>query len=147
MKVSEIIKELATKLGADTAINTWCQSHYGEDVNVLIGIDQKRPPSPQEVPFIAFSSAESTDKGLLTEPALFIDVLWGVSSEERIETGNVLEYEGVRMCDELGSLIADVVVRVEGNYTTASSSYNVEYSTPWFPLWCGVLSLTINLRR
>lgn len=142
-----ILREIASGIANDAAINAWCQEHYEDDVHVQIGIDQKRPPSPQDVPFVAISSSESTEKGLLSQGALFFDVLWGVEDDGKTVTGNLTEYDGARLCDELGSLIAASISRVEPGWTAASGTYAVDLSTPWFPLWCGALQMTVNIRR
>jgi hypothetical protein len=145
--VYQILRELAAGVAANAAVNAWCQEHYSDDIHVILGIDQKRPPSPQDVPFVAFSASESTDKGLLTQGTLLFDVLWGVTDEGKTTDGNLTEYTGVRLCDELGALVSAALERVEKGYTVASGSYSIELSTPWFPLWCGLLSMTANIRR
>ena len=142
-----ILREIASGIATNAAINAWCQEHYEADVNVQIGIDQKRPPSPQDVPFVCISSSESTEKGLLSKGALFFDVLWGVEDEGKTVTGNLTEYDGARLCDELGSLVVYAIERVEPGWTAASGTYAVDLSTPWFPLWCGALQMTVNIRR
>ena len=142
-----ILREIASGIANDAAIKAWCQEHYEDDVHVQIGIDQKRPPSPQDVPFVAISSSESTEKGLLSQGALFFDVLWGVEDDGKTVTGNLTEYDGARLCDELGSLISASISRVEPGWTAASGTYAVDLSTPWFPLWCGALQMTVNIRR
>ena len=147
MVIYSILREIASGIATNAAINAWCQAQYGSDVHVQIGIDQKRPPSPQDVPFVAISSSESTEKGLLAKGGLFFDVLWGVESDSKTVTGNLAEYDGARLCDELGSLIAASIERVEPGWTAASGTYAVDLSTPWFPLWCGALQMVVNIRR
>jgi hypothetical protein len=58
-----------------------------------------------------------------------------------------VEYDGARECDEMGSLVAAALERVETSFTVASGTYDIDLSTPWFPLWCGVLTMNANLRR
>ena len=145
--IYSILRELASGIAGSAAINAWCQEHYETDVHVLIGTDQKRPPGPQDVPFVAITTTESTEKGLLSQGALIFEVVWGVESDTKTVTGNLTEYDGARLCDELGSLVAKALERVEPTYTAASGTYAIDLSTPWFPLWCGVLSMTVNLRR
>ena len=147
MVIYGVIKVLAQGVAENAALRAWCQEHYGKDPVVFVGIDQKRPPSPSDVPFVAFSSSESTEKGLLSQGALLFDVIWGVANEEKTVTGNLVEYDGARECDEMGSLVAAALERVEPSFTVASGTYDIDLSTPWFPLWCGVLTLNANLRR
>lgn len=142
-----VLRELAQGLANDSALLAWCQSKYGTPPTVMLGVDQKRPPSPEDVPFVAFSTSESTEKGLLTQGTLFFDVIWGVVNESKEADGNLAEYVGARECDEMGELVAKALERVEPRFTAAMGDYTIDLATAWFPLWCGTLNMTLNLRR
>jgi hypothetical protein len=144
INVNDILELFATKLAASTALDAWCQTNFGKDLTIFLGVDVREPPGKAFAPFVVLQPGPAQEGDEVSMFSYQVTVDWCIVQEETTVTGNVRRIKGLELCDDMGRLILDELRPASVNVTLSTWNYTVE-QVEFFPMIMAGLDLTLNV--
>lgn len=144
INVNDILELFGTKIAASTAIDTWCQTTFGKDLTVFIGVDTREPPGKAHAPFVVLQPGPAQEGDEVSTFSYQVTVDWCLVDEGATVTGNVHRIDGLEKIDVLGRMILEELRPASANVTLSAWNYTVE-QVEFFPMIMAGLDLTLNV--
>jgi len=144
----EITEFIADKVLASQDVKNFCQTNFGKQLLVMIGVDNNNPPSEAELPCLI---VEPTVKNIGSNDTMFdyeIALHIGIKgSEKPTVIGNKVTYDGVYTVEELGNLIVELI-KTEFATNTNMDTFDVVFyqdAINAFPTYSGVVLASMSV--
>lgn len=133
MTTVELLEGLRDAIKNDSTLKSWCQSEFGKDPTIYLGLDvEKIPPPASEYPVISiidiFQSMGELQKEIKWEIAISV----GINQEEILIEENTKTYKGFLQVQRIRELVEEALYRskiitfdIQGN--ASGESYHPQY--------------------
>lgn len=147
MDIMRIVNKWAAVLTADAAINAFCMDKYGRAPKVLIGIDERNPPSDQDdtnFPYIVLYPGPVVEGLNQTSYTYTISAGWVVYQENKTTSGQITSYNGIEECSALGQLIYKAVGMANEDYPITNVDKKA-ILTAYQPQYAGMADFDVSI--
>lgn len=100
MGIKEILEKLRDGLANDASLKSYCQTEYGKDQTVFLGLDKRNPPKEHDTPVIIIAYVEKTEI-IGNRKKYRILIGYSITKITIIISGNKTTYEGFPLVEEL----------------------------------------------
>jgi hypothetical protein len=130
--VTEFMDKIASALESDEILTVWCNAKFGKAPIIYIGHNEENPPVAANYPIIVIFYAERA-RGEDTSRIIYACELgFGVYSEEIKVSGNVREYEGLRLVENFREYGENAILRARMGKVNVDGETKSETFYPLF---------------
>ena len=121
----------------NTALFTYCNTTFGKDPKIYIGIDPKNPPQIEDAPFIAIHPV-GANQGIMSDSfAYSIEIHIGVDDglyNDYNANGSTAEMRGLYRTDAVYELVKDALDETASSKYLAPDMVSLDIDTEALPL-------------
>lgn len=112
MTTDKLLDKIAEVLSTDAKLRDWCNSNFGKDPNIYIGIDQANPPAEEKCPVAAIWEVRQ-----VRVPGS-VEISWQVRLSAIVQNrtidvvGNITKYVGFQQAERMRELMESALLLV-----------------------------------
>lgn len=141
--LKKIIDLVRPALASDTELQDYCMNMWGKEALIFVGVDTANPPAIESMPYISiipYNKDVGQGEYDFSFNFFFDVVIEG--SEKPVVTGNIVEYDGIYLAEELSLHVQRVVTKAVCGMDEKVFYIPAEVRT--FPVYGGIISLEIS---
>jgi hypothetical protein len=109
--MKEVLDLIQTTLENDAAIFAWCETNFGRDPKIFIGIDPFDPPEFDNCPMIVVSSGARFRESNQAYIDHSINVGVGIKNEAKTTGVNTVRFDGIDQLDLFANMVEIALTR------------------------------------
>ena len=145
MNVNTLVTSLRDAIHDDAATKAWCQTNYGQDQQVFVGIDTRNPPEMGQYPLVHIFPLTKRAGGGTQEHS--VGITCGIYDDDMRTTSkaNVVELEGVQNLESFRKLVESAIDDIDFGDVNWLADMSVSYETiEFFPYFLCSMELRID---
>lgn len=109
--MNTLLQALRDGIADDSATKTWCNTNYGQDHKVYVGLDQDNPPDQNNYPIVSVYPLSKRGGYSADEVNHQFGIMVGIYDTSLATGGktNVVEYKGVQNVEAFRKLVAAAI--------------------------------------